>query len=196
MSVEEWVNDELHSLLGISDRTITQFIIALARKSVDTDDLLDKFKSTDTIQVTPATRNFASSLLSMVPHAAPKLAKVPQPSVAELKARETMRMNQRLKLISSDEDDEPEVPVKKRKESKKKKKKDTDKESATDLLDRIKSEEEKDIRERDELAERIRQRDKDKTRSVVEKNDKKAEAEAAKRLSPIISSNFLLDDQL
>uniref|UniRef100_A0A914S6E8 Uncharacterized protein n=1 Tax=Parascaris equorum TaxID=6256 RepID=A0A914S6E8_PAREQ len=94
-SVEEWVNDELHSLTGISDRTIGQFIMALARKSTDTDDLVQRFRDTDALQITAEVRNFASSLLSMIPHA-------------------VMRLNRRLKLVSSDEEDE--VPLKKRKE--------------------------------------------------------------------------------
>ncbi|KHN79470.1 putative pre-mRNA-splicing factor ATP-dependent RNA helicase mog-4 [Toxocara canis] len=179
-SVEDWVNDELYSLLGISDRTVSQFVRALARKSTDTDDLLQRFRDTDALQVTPAVKTFASSLLAMIPHAAPKVAKAPQPSAAEMKAREAIRLNRRLKLISSDEEDE--VPIKKRKESKKKKK-EVVKESAIDELDRIKAEEEEDVRQRDELAARIRQRDKEKTRNVVEKSDKKAEAEAAKRLN-------------
>uniref|UniRef100_A0A915CI47 Uncharacterized protein n=1 Tax=Parascaris univalens TaxID=6257 RepID=A0A915CI47_PARUN len=115
--------------------------------------------------------------LSMIPHAAPKAVKTVQPSAAEMKAREVMRLNRRLKLVSSDEEDE--VPLKKRKESKKKNKKEIDKESAIDELDRIRAEEEEDVRQRDELAARIRQRDKERTRNVVEKNDKKAAAEAA-----------------
>ncbi|VDM39479.1 unnamed protein product [Toxocara canis] len=166
--------------MGISDRTVSQFVLALARKSTDTDDLLQRFRDTDALQVTPAVKTFASSLLAMIPHAAPKVAKAPQPSAAEMKAREAIRLNRRLKLISSDEEDE--VPIKKRKESKKKKK-EVVKESAIDELDRIKAEEEEDVRQRDELAARIRQRDKEKTRNVVEKSDKKAEAEAAKRLN-------------
>lgn len=56
------------------------------------------------------------------------------------------------------------------------------KESASDEMDRIKAEEEQDLRERDELAARIRQRDKEKTRNIVTKSEKKAEEEAAKRL--------------
>lgn len=56
------------------------------------------------------------------------------------------------------------------------------KESASDEMDRIKAEEEQDLRERDELAARIRQRDKEKTRNIITKSEKKAEEEAAKRL--------------
>lgn len=60
-------------------------------------------------------------------------------------------------------------------------------------MDRLNAEEEKDIRERDELAARIRQKDKERTRNVVARNDKKAEEEAAKRYS-CISSHLLLSD--
>lgn len=49
-------------------------------------------------------------------------------------------------------------------------------------MDLINADEEQDIRERDELAARIRQRDKEKTRNIVERSDKKAAEEAAKRL--------------
>lgn len=55
------------------------------------------------------------------------------------------------------------------------------KESASDEMDRINAEEVQDLRERDELAARIRQRDKEKTRNIVTKSGKKAEEEAAKR---------------
>lgn len=68
-------------------------------------------------------------------------------------------------------------------QSKKKNKKEVDKESAIDELDRIRAEEEEDVRQRDELAARIRQRDKERTRNVVEKNDKKAAADAARRFA-------------
>lgn len=59
-------------------------------------------------------------------------------------------------------------------------------------MDRINEEEEKDRRERDELAARIRQRDKEKTRNVVTKSGKKAEAEAAKRYSSLFDFPFLV----
>lgn len=67
--LEQWVNDELYALLGCSDRTTVQYILALARKSTDTEDLLGRFRSTDTMEDTPAVRKFASELLARLPHA-------------------------------------------------------------------------------------------------------------------------------
>ncbi|VDN59099.1 unnamed protein product [Dracunculus medinensis] len=161
-SVEEWVDEKLYDILGISDRTITRFILALAKKSTDSADLVERLRNTETLQITPNVMKFASDLLARIPH-------------AEVKAKEIKRLNQRLKLISSDEEEEDAV-VKKRKDKKSKIK------SASDEMDRLNAEEEKDIRERDELAARIRQKDKERTRNVVARNDKKAEEEAAKRL--------------
>ena len=40
MSLERWVNDELHNILGLSDQTIAQFVISLARMSTTTDDFI------------------------------------------------------------------------------------------------------------------------------------------------------------
>ncbi|VBB30867.1 unnamed protein product [Acanthocheilonema viteae] len=179
--LEQWVNDELYTLVGCSDRTAVQYILALARKSTDAEDLLERLRSTDTMEDTPAVRKFTSELIARVPHAAAKIEKVIQPSEAELRAKEIMRLNRGLKTIESDDED---VPYKKRKEirNRKIKNKLLVKESASDEMDRIKAEEEQDLRERDELAARIRQRDKEKTRNIVTKSDKKAEEEAAKRL--------------
>uniref|UniRef100_A0A0N5AH93 RNA helicase n=1 Tax=Syphacia muris TaxID=451379 RepID=A0A0N5AH93_9BILA len=173
-SVDEWVNDELHNLLGISSRTLSQFVISLARKSTNSDELLNRFRETEAFDITQNVRKFAEDLMSRVPHAASRQAKSIQPTIAERKAREAMRLNRRLKQLSSDEDDD--VPVVKKRE------KPSEKLSATEEIDLIMAEEERDLRERDELAARIRQRDKERTRNIVERNDKKAAEEAAKRL--------------
>nr|CAD48140.1 hypothetical protein [Brugia malayi] len=159
--LEQWVNDELYTLVGCSDRTAVQYILALARKSIDAEDLLGRLRSTDTMEDTPAVR-------------------VIQPSAAELRAKEIMRLNRDLKTIESDDEDD--VSTRKREKKKKRKSIIPMKESASDEMDRINAEEEQDLRERDELAARIRQRDKEKTRNIVTKSEKKAEEEAAKRL--------------
>ncbi|VDK61160.1 unnamed protein product [Gongylonema pulchrum] len=64
-----WVSDQLHTLLGCSDHTTVQYILALARKSVDADELLDRFRSTEAMKDTPEVRRFASELMAQVPHA-------------------------------------------------------------------------------------------------------------------------------
>lgn len=63
------MDDELYSLVGCSDRTTVQYILALARKSTDTEDLLNRFRSTDAMKDTPAVRKFAGELIARVPHA-------------------------------------------------------------------------------------------------------------------------------
>ena len=45
--------------------------------------------------------------------------------------------------------------------------------SSEDEMDRIEREREDDLRERDEFAERLKKRDKEKTRNIVEKSDRK-----------------------
>jgi len=44
MSLDEWVNDELHSVLGMNDCTLSQFMIAIAKKTADANEFLDKLK--------------------------------------------------------------------------------------------------------------------------------------------------------
>jgi hypothetical protein len=42
MSLQTWVNDELHSILGFADSSTVDYIIALAKKTKTVDDLLNK----------------------------------------------------------------------------------------------------------------------------------------------------------
>ncbi|VDO56010.1 unnamed protein product [Onchocerca flexuosa] len=114
--LEQWVNDELYKLVGCSNYTAVQYVLALARKSTDAEDLLERLRNTDTMEDTPAVRKFASELIARVPHAAGKTEKIIRPSAAELHAKEIMRLNRSLKTIESD--DEENIPSKKRKEVK------------------------------------------------------------------------------
>jgi pre-mRNA-splicing factor ATP-dependent RNA helicase DHX16 len=52
-----------------------------------------------------------------------------------------------------------------------------------DDIEKLEAELERDVKERDELAARIRERDKKTTRHVVSKSEAKASAEATKRLN-------------
>ncbi|VDN02584.1 unnamed protein product [Thelazia callipaeda] len=177
-SLEQWVNDELYSLVGCSDRTAVQYILALARKSTCNDDLLHRLRSTDIMKDTPSVRKFVNELLSRVPHAAPKIERTVQPSASELRAKEIMYLNRNLKVMEWDDD----VSFNKNKKNKKINIKHSLIESANDVIDRINEEEKQDLRERDELAARMRKRDQEKTRCIGMKSEKKAEEEAAKRL--------------
>lgn len=68
MSLNRWVSDELHHILGYSDATTVQYMIALAKKSIDPDDYLERLSKSD-YTVNSAIRNFAAELFEKVPHA-------------------------------------------------------------------------------------------------------------------------------
>lgn len=67
--LEQWVNDELYTLVGCSDRIAVQYILALARKSTNAEDLFERLRSTGTLEDTPAVRKFTNELIARVPHA-------------------------------------------------------------------------------------------------------------------------------
>jgi pre-mRNA-splicing factor ATP-dependent RNA helicase DHX16 len=87
-------------------------------------------------------------------------------------------------LESDDEDDDMRQPAAKKKKKKhKKEKKKKDSESDEDEFDRMERERQLDLKERDELAQRLVKKDKDRQRKIVENSDTKAYEEAAKRLA-------------
>lgn len=64
--VERWVNDKLYDLLGMSDKYVGQYLIALAGKSSSSDDFLVKLKETGTVEVDTSMKNFATELWGKV----------------------------------------------------------------------------------------------------------------------------------
>lgn len=64
--VELWVQDQLHDVMGMSDRYISEFLISLAQKSSTPDNLLQKIQQTDTLDLTPNVINFATELWGKV----------------------------------------------------------------------------------------------------------------------------------
>ena len=54
MSDLEWVKDQLHAVLGLSDHHAGEFLLSMARKSTDTDDLLERIRDTDTLDTNSA----------------------------------------------------------------------------------------------------------------------------------------------
>ncbi|GBM13433.1 Pre-mRNA-splicing factor ATP-dependent RNA helicase DHX16 [Araneus ventricosus] len=198
MSVNQWINDELHNILGFSDKFTAEFLLNLASKSASPDALIDKIKDTRTLDINSNVIEFANNLWAKVPHAESR------EKPARAREREIMEMlqkNQSYKLI---EDDDDYLPVQEEKHSKKSKKRKnlrkrdssssdndeapakfvknspkSDSESDYEKMDRERLE---DLKERDEFSERLKKKDKEKTRNIVEKSDRKAFEEAAKRL--------------
>lgn len=64
--IERWVSDKLHDILGMSDRTMAEYFVALAKKSSSADGLIDKIKDTGTIEVDSNVISFARELFERV----------------------------------------------------------------------------------------------------------------------------------
>ncbi|XP_056396581.1 pre-mRNA-splicing factor ATP-dependent RNA helicase DHX16 [Hyla sarda] len=198
--IEAWVKERLHDVLGMSDRHVAQFLVGIARRSSNTADFLSRLNDTGAIDMTDKVRTFAEELWGKLPHKAP----VERPARAA--EREALALQQKNKsyalLEDSDEEEEEKVASKDEKKRKKKHLRKRRKEELSDSeSDRAQNEKApspqvisddeeereeqarlKDLEERDAFAERVKLRDKEKTRNIVERSDKKAYEEAQKRL--------------
>uniref|UniRef100_A0A7N8WLK4 Pre-mRNA-splicing factor ATP-dependent RNA helicase DHX16 n=1 Tax=Mastacembelus armatus TaxID=205130 RepID=A0A7N8WLK4_9TELE len=206
-SLEQWVNDRLHDILGLSDRYVSQFMIGTARKASSPQDFVTRLEQTGTIDIDQSVIAFAQELFDKVP----RKQVVEKPSRAmERQAIEMERKNRTYTLLEDSDSDGEVVKEKQKKKSKDKdrgnkrkhirQKKESESSSEDEVPKRgnlsqsLKKEEEEeewekeererlqDIEERDAFAERVRQKDKDKTRNIAERTDKKAYEEAQKRL--------------
>uniref|UniRef100_A0A8C2GRB4 RNA helicase n=1 Tax=Cyprinus carpio TaxID=7962 RepID=A0A8C2GRB4_CYPCA len=199
-NLEQWVSDQLHDILGLSDRYVAQFMIGLVQKSSGPQDFVARLQQTGTIDIDQRITAFAHELYNKV--SAPKKHVAEKPARAvERKVIEMERKNRTYTLLEDSESDGETA----RERGKEKKSKDHDKgkkrkhlrQKQDEIMDEpkkaAKEEEEEewereererlqDLEERDAFAERVKQKDKDKTRHVLERNDKKAYEEAQKRL--------------
>uniref|UniRef100_A0A9J8BF22 Pre-mRNA-splicing factor ATP-dependent RNA helicase DHX16 n=1 Tax=Cyprinus carpio carpio TaxID=630221 RepID=A0A9J8BF22_CYPCA len=197
-NLEQWVSDQLHDILGLSDRYVAQFMIGLVQKSSGPQDFVARLQQTGTIDIDQRITGFAHELYNKAPkkHVAEKPARAVERKVIEME-----RKNRTYTLLEDSESDGETA----RERGKEKKSKDHDKgkkrkhlrQKQDEIMDEpkkaAKEEEEEewereererlqDLEERDAFAERVKQKDKDKTRHVLERNDKKAYEEAQKRL--------------
>lgn len=211
-NLEQWVSDQLHDILGLSDRYVAQFMIGLVKKSSGPQDFVARLQQTGTIDIDQRITAFAHELYNKAPkkHVAEKPARAIERHVMEIE-----RKNRTYTLLEDSESD-GETAMEKGKEKKskdrdkgKKRKNlrqkreesssssEEDKKKSTKVMDEprkaAKEEDEEewereereriqDLEERDAFAERVKQKDKDKTRHILERNDKKAYEEAQKRL--------------
>ncbi|XP_044794256.2 pre-mRNA-splicing factor ATP-dependent RNA helicase DHX16 isoform X2 [Bubalus bubalis] len=210
--LERWVQDELHSVLGLSERHVAQFLIGTAQRCASAEEFVQRLRDTDTLDLSGPARDFALRLWNKVP----RKAVVEKPArAAEREARALLEKNRSYMLLEDSEDSSEETvgragssvqkKRKKRKHLRKKreeeeedeeeeqvsekgkrktgeKKEQTEKPESEDEWERTERERLQDLEERDAFAERVRQRDKDRTRNVLERSDKKAYEEAQKRL--------------
>ena len=111
--IVDWVSDELHDILGLSDRYIAEYLVGLARKASSTQNLITKLENTGAITVNEEVRQFSHQLWDKVPHQAvsekPARAK-------EREAKLQREQNKKYQLIMEDSD-EDESKHKRRKSS-------------------------------------------------------------------------------
>lgn len=207
--IDTWVKDKLHDILGMSDKYVAEYLINMASKSTSVESFLDKVKETGTIDVDSNFSNFAHQLWDKVPHQQPK--ERPN-RAKEKEVIEMLEKNKTYKLLPDDDDEDyyeqssakNSKADKKRKNIRRKTKSESEEsddggDAKTSLkvesktrtvinldsdsdMDEMEQERLQDIKERDEFADRLKVKDKDKTRNIVERSDKKAYEEAAKRL--------------
>lgn len=60
------MSDKLHDILGMSDRTMAEYFVALAKKSSSAEALVDQIKDTGTIDVDANVISFARELFQRV----------------------------------------------------------------------------------------------------------------------------------
>ena len=97
-----WVSDQLHELLGLSDRYTAEFLVGLAKKSSSPELFFRKLKDTGAITVNEAVRGFAADLWRKVPHK--QLEE--RPSKAHEREVLTQREKNRSYRLLSDSDEE------------------------------------------------------------------------------------------
>lgn len=65
-NLEQWVSDNLHDILGLSDKYVSQFMIGSARKSSSHQDFVARLQQTNTIDINQRVIAFAKELYDKV----------------------------------------------------------------------------------------------------------------------------------
>ena len=159
---EAWIEDKLHEILNIGDKTLCQFFLSMAKKSKSADELTYKIQKSGAVENVNKLQSFLSELHDRVGQR--KLVK-PVVPVAPVQKKV-------YKMIESDEEDIKSVSSKSSSRSKKRKKKthkSPDRELASNLSDSDEERKllERDRKERDEFAARLKKRDEEKTKKKM-----------------------------
>jgi len=179
--LNSWVSDKLHELVGISDRSIAEFMVGLCKKSKSPSEFVEKIRDTGTIDVNDKVSLFAGELWNRLPRQQSAGEKRREENrKREKEAIDMFNKNSKFGLVESDDD---ELSIKPSKKKKKKKEKAAVKEdSDEDEFERMEKERQNDLKERDAFHQRMVNKDKDKQRNIATKSEKKGFEEAAKRL--------------
>lgn len=196
--LHNWVSDKLHEAMGMSDRTSVDYLISLGKKS----DSVDKYVTMldPVLGELGNLKEVATEIWNKIPR------KQKGENINRIKERIAIAEREENKNYQMLSDSEPEdaAPVikpqrdrdkkSKKKKSKKNDESNSDNDASSTKRKRKKNrrevsdsedeeaKRERDLRERDEFAERLKKRDKEHTRNLAEKSEKKAFEEARKRL--------------
>ena len=185
--VKTWVSDQLHDVLGFSDKYTTEYLMSLAKNATSCGNFLEKISESFSVDQRMST--FASELWDKVPHKEDR-------SIAyrarERALIEEQQRNASYKLVSDDDEDDitqnqgkgskkdkrrkhlrhKEVQESSSSEDEQPKKKVRD-ESDSDEWEKAEAEAARDRDERDEFAARLKKKDKERQRNVMERSDAK-----------------------
>lgn len=104
--LERWVQDELHSVLGLSERHVAQFLIGTAQRCVSAEEFVQRLRDTDTLDLSGPACDFALRLWNKVP----RKAVVEKPArAAEREARALLEKNRSYKLLVDSEESSEET---------------------------------------------------------------------------------------
>ena len=177
-----WVSDKLHELVGISDKSIAEFILGLCQQSKTPADFITKIRETDCIDINDQVSLFATELHAKIPRemSAGEKKRL-ENRKKEQQAISDQKKNKGFKMVDFD-DEEDRLNIKPKKK-KKKKDKQKDEDDDIDEFEKMENERQEDLKERDAFHQRMIAKDKEKQRNIATKSDTKAFEEAAKRLA-------------
>ena len=98
-----WVSDQLHELLGLSDKYIAEYLFELAKKTTSPEAYVTKLKKTGAVTVNDSMRSFAVELWGKVPHkqAVEKPARAREREIVQQQLK-----NRSYRLLSDSEEEE------------------------------------------------------------------------------------------
>ena len=199
-NLKSWVSDRLHDVLGFSDKYAAEFLLSLAKNATSHESLVDKIS--EGFSVDKKMSAFAAELWDKVPH---KVDRRVLYRAREKAFIEQQQKNASYKLVSDDDDDDDDEHYQEKAKTSKKDKKrkhlrqkevqessssEEEKPSASkkalndsdsDEWDKAEEQTRKDLEERDAFAERLKVKDKEKIRNIMERSDTKVSGSAVSK---------------
>lgn len=159
--LKSWVKNRLHDVLGMSDSAVAEYLIKLTQKSSSQDQVIAELKN-DNLD--------SNDMLEFINELWEKSKGSSSGSKKEGSSSQSLK---RPAAVEDDSDSEGEGPQLLRKSAKT---------NEDDGLDDDERERLKDLKERDDYAARLQQKDEDKTKNTADVGEKRAFEEAARRL--------------